>query len=293
MTDPRRGARLRAALALSALLLGPAPLLAHEGADARLAQLDAALLLDPGDVAARLRRAAERRRAGDLPGAREDLAALTPTDVDPVALGVAWAQIELAAGDVSAADTRLAALPVGTHGAVHDLRAEVRERSGRAACDDRLAALALGPSPDRAAVAAGSCEDRPADLARALGDAEDVIGLVPQVRRLRVEATARCGDRSAALTLVDELLARHPSVDSLLLRADVSGADSDRRAAVSLARERLARRATPLRRLTLARALAAAGQVPEARRELAAVLAAAPDLPAAHELAAAMPPEDP
>ena len=130
-------------------------------------------------------------------------------------------------------------------------------------------------------------------LARALGHAEEHLGFVGHVRRLRIQATA---DPVHALSLSDELVVRLPSPDALLLRASLqptnAAREADLAAAVDLARARLTRRATPLRRLALARALISAGQPTAGRRELAVVLAEAPDLDAARALAAQLP-EDP
>jgi len=279
----------RAALALA--LAVSLPVHAHEGAAARLDRLDAALHLNPDDADARLRRADERRRAGDLAGARADLELLGTGAVDRDSLAVAWAQVELDGGRAEAALERLADVSGGA--SVHDLRADALDALGQGACRERLAALTASPTPDRAAAAFDACPAPSPDLARALGHAEEHLGFVGHVRRLRIQATA---DPVHALSLSDELVVRLPSPDALLLRASLqptnAAREADLAAAVDLARARLTRRATPLRRLALARALISAGQPTAGRRELAVVLAEAPDLDAARALAAQLP-EDP
>lgn len=117
------------------------------------------------------------------------------------------------------------------------------------------------------------------------------MGLVPQVRRLRIEALLAAG--ADATSPGQELVDRFPSSDAhlLLARAFAAvGRDAEARSArsdaVLVAEGRLARRGTPLHRLDLAEALLEAGRPWDARSHLERVLAEAPDLAGAHRLAA-------
>jgi tetratricopeptide (TPR) repeat protein len=202
---------------------------AHEEPRATLLRLDAAVAAAPADLELRLRRSEQRRWAGDLVGAIEDLntaSRLAPSDLRVVrerglarhAMGAPGALDDLdryldGAGDRPA---------VGALAA----RAAIHEAAGRAveAVADLDRAVHLAPTPDLC-IRRGALQEslgRPADAARGYRDCADRLGGAVVLRLAAVRVERSRGEPGRALEVVDQLLDARPTHPSwLLLRADV------------------------------------------------------------------------
>ncbi len=250
----------------------------------RVARIDTQLMARPGDPGLLMSRAPPRRRAGQLDDAMASL-----QDVDTPAASLERARIEAARGSAEAALPHLQGLDGA---AAHTLRGDLLVTTSP---DDAIAAwdaaLQTRPDPD--------LHLRRARLAHRQGRSDTLDVLGRGVRTLSGAVVLRLERAHLAMDLDEPmvafleataLLGQDPGrPDWLLLQADALDAlgrdgSAHRVAALTTARQRLARRATALNRLGLALALLANDRADEAR---ALAIDLDPDLPGVRALLAA------
>jgi tetratricopeptide (TPR) repeat protein len=210
-------ARRRLALALLAAVLCAAGAGAHEGYEASLAQVDAALAADPADPELWCRRAALERSAGVFERASADLARAEALGLSP-----AHAErerglllLELQPGRLAEAERHLARArelaPADVEAVTGHADALAALGRWRAAADGYARALALAPGsgPDlhlsRVRALAGGGAAARAEALRAVDQALARLGPVPALEQAGIELELAAGRSDAALARLDRM----------------------------------------------------------------------------------------
>ena len=280
---------MAAAVVATVLVAGDAH--GHPGLSREVDALSAEIVAKPRDVAARLKRAGKYRELGHFDDAARDLKAVRRLEPKSLELRLEAGLLAAARGKTRRARKELGAYidAGGTDHEAYKARGRLLADAGdlAAARADFDAALKLKQTPDlyiargRADVALGELDRAAEGYAEAL---EALGGLPLTLALIDVERKRKQPQR--ALTLVDGLLAKTPEQPTwLTLRADLLDATgepklaaADRLCALSYADARLARRATPLRRLDRAKVYLAIGLNHYARADLEQVAREAPNL---------------
>lgn len=252
---------------------------AHGGATAEIQQLSQQLNANPGNVTSRQRRAMLLLRSGRLDEASADLVWLRTSRRDDPITALLSAELYLARGASNEAEAELdVAVSAGLMQALR-LRAQLRERGGRAAeaLADYQQMMRVQPTV-RAALGVGRMMvvlGRGPDAARALGSAASRLGGAVVLIEARVKVLRDLGRFDEAVRALEPWLQRARATARVrllraeLLDADGRAADARRERAVALddARRVFARRRSTGARLWLARALLANGERDAARAQ--------------------------